>query len=280
MARSMMRKPQNLHTHTVFCDGQDTPARMAEAAWQAGLGAIGFSGHAPLAGQCWCMAETDLPAYRAAVLAEKERWAGRLEVYLGLEQDLFSPPPAGSWDYRIGSVHGLLLDGELWAVDESPEAFARLADRCGGVRPLVREYYRLMTQLPARCGCDIIGHFDLVTKFNEGGRFFDPQQPTLRAYALEALEALAAESPVFEVNTGVISCGLRTNPYPDAFLLRALRQLGGRVCITGDSHAAGTLTSGFDRAVQLLQACGFTSHWYLGPEGFEEGPLPDLRAGN
>ncbi len=269
-------KPQDLHTHTTFCDGKNTPAEMAAAAFAAGLGAIGFSGHAPLKGEDWCMTPDRLPAYRAAVEAEKQRYAGRMEVFLGLEQDLFSPAPQGHFDYLIGSVHGLLREGRFFAVDESPEAFARLAERCGGAEKLAEEYYRLLAQLPARTGCDILGHFDLVTKFNEGGRFFNPQAPGPRAAALEALEALAAAGVIFEVNTGAISRGWRTAPYPDAFLLKELARKNARVCITGDSHAADALLTGYRQAAELLKACGFSGCWYLGARGFFEGPLPDL----
>ena len=270
-------KPQDLHVHTTFCDGKNTPAEMAAAAFDAGLSAIGFSGHAPLPGESWCMDPADLPAYRAAVEREKERYAGRMEVYLGLEQDFFSPPPREKYDYIIGSVHALQLDGELVAVDESPEGFARLAARCGGVEKLVREYYRLEAQVAGRTGCSIVGHFDLVSKFNEDGRFFRPQAHPMRSWAVEALEALAAQDVIFEVNTGAIARGWRTDPYPQVFLLQELRRLGGRVCITGDSHAADSLLTGYPRAEALLRGCGFESCWYLTPEGFREGPLPLLK---
>lgn len=222
------------------------------------------------------MAPADLPAYRAAVEAEREKYAGRMEVFLGLEQDFFSPRPEGNFDYLIGSVHGLCLDGRLYAVDESPESFARLAERCGGMESLVREYYRLLAETPARTGCTILGHFDLVTKFNEQNRFFDPESPRLRAFALEALEALAARDVIFEVNTGAISQSWRTAPYPAAFLLKEMRRKKARVCITGDSHAADALLTGFGLAKNLLQNCGFSSCWYLTEQGFQEGPLPDL----
>lgn len=269
-------RAQNLHTHTTFCDGKNTPAEMAAAAFAAGLSAIGFSGHSPLEGEEWCMAPADLPAYRAAVEEEKKRYAGRMQVFLGLEQDYFSPPPDGAYDYLIGSVHGLRLDDCLFPVDESPEAFARLADRCGGVRGLLREYYGLLAQTPERTGCDVLGHFDLVTKFNEGGRFFDPEEPALRAPALEALETLAAKDVIFEVNTGAISRDWRTAPYPAPFLLKEMRRKNARVCITGDSHAAGTLLAGFEQAKALLESCGFSSCWYLTEAGFREGPLPEI----
>ena len=38
---------QSLHTHSLYDDGQDTLARMAQNAEAAGLDALGFSGHSP-----------------------------------------------------------------------------------------------------------------------------------------------------------------------------------------------------------------------------------------
>ena len=35
---------RNYHTHTDFCDGQNTPEEMAEAAAKKGFIALGFSG--------------------------------------------------------------------------------------------------------------------------------------------------------------------------------------------------------------------------------------------
>ena len=81
---------------------------------------------------------------------------------------------------------------------------------------------------------------------------------------------------IFEVNTGAISRGWRTAPYPDAFLLKELARKNARVCITGDSHAADALLTGYRQAAELLKACGFSGCWYLGARGFFEGPLPDL----
>ena len=36
---------QNLHTHTTYCDGRDTPVEMIESAIAQGFDSIGFSGH-------------------------------------------------------------------------------------------------------------------------------------------------------------------------------------------------------------------------------------------
>ena len=98
-------RPQSLHTHTVFCDGTGTPAQMAEAAFRAGCSAIGFSGHAPLAEQSWTMREEEIAAYRSQVLEQRRRWAGKMDVYLGLEQDFFFSADCRRMGlpYRVGA---------------------------------------------------------------------------------------------------------------------------------------------------------------------------------
>ena len=205
---------QNLHTHTTFCDGKNSPEEMVKAAIAAGLNSLGFSGHAPMPppNHAWGTDPADMPRYRAEVLRLRERYAGRLDIFLGLEQDFYSPPPAESWDYIIGSVHCLQRDGDLYAVDNTPEDFCESTERYygGDCLAFAEDYYRMVAQAADRTGCQIVGHFDLVTKFNEGDRLFDTGAPRYRRAALEALEALAGRDLIFEINTWAMSRGCRS----------------------------------------------------------------------
>ena len=90
-----------------------------------------------------------------------------------------------------------------------------------------------------------------------------------RAAALEALAALLERDVIFEINTGAISRGYRAAPYPALFLLEAIRQKGGRVCITSDSHSEGTVAFAFRQAGELALACGFRETWALTETGFQ-----------
>ncbi len=53
-----------------------------------------------------------------------------------------------------------------------------------------------------------------VTKFNEGSRYFDPMDKRYRMAALSAMDALLETGRPFEINTGGMYRGLRTEPYP------------------------------------------------------------------
>ena len=123
-----------------------------------------------------------------------------------------------------------------------------------------------------------MGHFDLLTKFNEGGQLFDEAAPRYVDAAMGALESLLRRDVIFEVNTGAISRGCRSAPYPAPFLLRAIQERGGRICITSDSHSPRTLTSAFPLAAELALSCGFRETWLLTDEGFQAVPLEEFLA--
>ena len=84
---------------------------------------------------------------------------------------------------------------------------------------------------------------------------------------------------IFEINTGAISRGHRTTPYPDKVLLGALREMGGKITISADAHHVSGVACAFDRAQALARSCGYTSAMVLrmgsGGVYFEETPFED-----
>ncbi len=273
-------RPQNLHTHTCFCDGKNTPAQMAGAAFALGCGSLGFSGHSYLAADPgWTMQPEDMAQYRQQVLALRQQYAGKMDIYLGLEQDYFSEKPdPGRWDYLIGSVHCLEKQGVFFSVDNTRALLEKAIGQLygGDSLALAEEYYALVAGLPQKTGCQIIGHLDLLTKFNEEGSLFDTTAPRYRMAALEAVEQLARRDMIFEINSGAISRGYRTAPYPSSDLLRAVKQAGGRICLSSDSHSVDTILFGLRDSAALAQACGFQEAVVLTAEGFRPVPLRDM----
>lgn len=266
---------QNLHTHTTFCDGKNTPEEMVLSAISLGMDALGFSGHAPMAGSNEDWTIKDIPGYRAEVLRLREKYAGQIEIFLGLEQDFDSPPQTGSWDYVIGSVHQVQKENAWLSVDASAEEFVQAAEQhyAGDYFSFAEDYYRRVGEIADRTGCQIVGHFDLITKFNEGDRLFDTGHPRYVSAALQALDRLAERDVIFEINTGAMSRGYRTSPYPAPALLRAMRERNIPICITSDSHSAGTLLHAFPQAAELAWACGYREQMVLTRRGFVPASL-------
>ena len=102
-------------------------------------------------------------------------------------------------------------------------------------------------------GADIIGHFDLVTKFNELGGYLDLSDPRYVRAWKAAVDALLSYDRPFEINTGAISRGYRTTPYPGAAVVDYIRSRGGRLILNSDSHSDKTLCFQFDRWKHLTQ---------------------------
>ena len=267
---------QNLHSHTTFCDGKNTPEEMVRAAIALGMDSLGFSGHGPnRAPDDVAMPPERVPAYRAEVLRVREKYAGRLEVFLGIERDWFWAPDGGDWDYVIGSVHFVEKDGAWLCVDDSEQVFLENVKQRydGDFYAFAQDYYRLVGEVPERTGCRIVGHFDLITKFNEGDKLFDTGHPRYVNAALEALDRLAGRGVICEVSTGAMSRGYRTAPYPAPALLRAMKERDIPICITGDSHSAAALLHAFPQAVELARSCGYREQMVLTGEGFVPAAL-------
>ncbi len=250
----------DLHVHTSFCDGSDSPETIAAEAYRRGFASIGFSGHGYTSfDSSFCMSLENTACYISRIHALQEQYRDRMDVLLGIEKDAFSGPDGYSYDYVIASLHYIFINGEYRSVDESEESCSDTVRRYfgGDYLAFAKEYYRTLAERIPPMHADIIGHFDLITKFNENGKLFDTTLPEYRRAALEALATIAEEHPIFELNCGAIARGYRNTPYPEDFLLREIRSRGCDVILSSDSHSAKTLGFGFSEACKRLVSLGF-----------------------
>ncbi len=267
----------DFHTHSVLDDGTATLDEMAAAARRLGLSRLGLSGHSYCPEQTdFCLASDRVADYMEQARRVQRRYAGQPEILVGMELDLFGSRPQGL-DYVIGSVHSICRNGVFCSVDESAAASARTVEQLfgGDWYRYTDAYYDHVARLPEQTGCDWIGHFDLVTKFNRLVPAFDEQSPRYLSRALEVMEYLVRRGVCFEINTGAMARGLRGVPYPEPTLLRRLCELGGEVVFCSDAHAAEQLCYGFWQAAQLAQAAGFRHRLLRTAHGFEAVGLFD-----
>ena len=249
----------DFHVHTTFCDGSASPAEMAAAAFRQGLEVLGFSGHSyTFFDESWCMSRSGTEACRAEIARLREEYAGRMEILCGVEQDYYSEETTDGYDYVIGSVHYLKAGGKYLPVDESAgDQLAAAEKHFGGdLLAFAEAYFETVRRVPEIPGCRVVGHFDLVAKFNEGGVLFDESHPRYAAAWQAAADRLLRSGLLFEVNTGAISRGYRSVPYPAPPILRYLAERGARFLLSSDSHRAETLCYGFDRWRREIQALG------------------------
>ncbi len=270
-----MKLRGDFHTHTTYCDGKSTPRQMVEAAYRMGLTDFGISGHADYS--MWepgfGMSDEILAAYKKELEALREEYAGKLNLYIGIELDTLGPVQQA--EYTIGSTHSILKDGNLVMVDDTEEKLVQAVETLwnGNWYAMAEDYFELEATVYDQLHCDWVGHFDLITKFNEGYRHFDETKDAYLEPALAAMKKLNSQGLPFEINTGAISRGYRTAPYPNSILLRELKAMGGRIMINSDSHSADTIAYAFEQAQRIAYECGFRKVSVLTPRGLEEIPL-------
>ena len=262
---------QSLHNHTVFDDGRDTPEAMARAALAAGLRGFGISAHSPMDGEPWTVAPEKMETFRAEMARLKRDFAPALPVWCGLEFDMTSDRRwLAGFDYVIASVHALQTPSGLWALDDNRERSRRMIVLAfdGDADAAAEAYFAAVAGIADLPEADIVGHFDLITKFDEPEPLYNARSPRYQAAALAAMERLVQAGKIFEINTGAVSRGYRTSFYPDGALLRALRAMGGRITVSADAHSAANVTFAFDAAEQAARDAGFTELWEFDGSGF------------
>ena len=268
---------QNLHIHTTYCDGKDTPEEVVLAAMAQGFDSIGFSEHTYNRHSAYPhqMMPEAMGAYRDEIKALKARCAGQIDVFCGLEDEYFSEVSTEGYDYLIGSVHYLDVGGKVAGFDGGLESTLEYIKNYfgGSGMAFAEKYFQTLVQLPEKRSYDILGHFDLVVKNNEKGRFLDETSGEYLDMGVAAIHELQGKIPLFEVNTGAISRGYRTTPYPQLAFLKEFYRCGFGVVITSDCHDKTYLDCAYDEAAALIKQAGFRSRWVLTKDGFKEVAL-------
>ncbi|MBQ0101224.1 MAG: histidinol-phosphatase [Firmicutes bacterium] len=244
----------DFHIHTTYCDGKNTPREIVEKALELGMETLGFSEHAPTRAQSSSLTIEKARLYREEINALKEEYRGRLNILCGIEQNYFSEDSTEGYDYVIGSVHFFLLDGKYVPVDWDAEKLNSAADRYfgGDIYALAEAYFRTESQVVEKTGADIIGHFDLISKFIDCGFNIDVNSERYVSAWKKAADRLLTYGKPFEINTGAMSRGYRSSPYPNFQMIDYIKSRGGKLILTSDSHRAATLMYGFDKYEYLL----------------------------
>lgn len=229
------------------------------------------------------LSPADLAAHFAAYAKEarglQAEFADRIELLVGLETERLPP---GGWvdrmaahrraldaDYIVGSVHD--VDG-IW-IDFSPEETARAAVHCGGVEALRIRYFEALAELVTRLRPQVVGHLDLIRKFDGPDPHFSPRE---RAAAERTLEAVREAGAVLDINAAPPRKGLGP-VYPVSSLLTRACEMGVGVTLGDDSHGVASVGVGLDACLQAINDAGYKQlHYFTRVSGETEKRAANL----
>jgi histidinol-phosphatase (PHP family) len=226
---------------------------------------------------------TTFRAYIDEAFALRERYADRIQLLVGFETERLPP---GDWharmrelralapfEYVIGSVHD--VDG-VW-VDYKREVTEQLAERVGGRARLQALYFDAVTDMVGTLKPEVVGHIDLIRKFDGPSPSFSP---AVYRRIDDALEAVRSVGGVLEVNCATHRRGLGP-VYPLPQILERARGMGIGVTLGDDGHGAHDVGVGLDASMQAIAAAGYREVHYLAKPGdaveLRSAPIEDVR---
>lgn len=244
------------HMHTPLCrHAVGAPYEYATAAWRQRLGGIIMTCHNPMPpaythrGR---MRVEELPQYIAMVGEARAKWAGKVDVLLGLECDylpgldgmddwLRETLSSAEFHYILGSIHPHIADYR--------EAFYR-----GDAFAFQKLYFEHLAVAAETGLFDCLAHPDLVKNITAS----DWDVSRLLDYIRRSLDRIARTGVAMELNTsGLTKTVSETNPGP--LILAEMHARGIPVVLGSDAHKPERVGESFPEALRMLQEIGYTA---------------------
>lgn len=184
-------------------------------------------------------------------IQERESLAKQIQIIVGfevegidLEHIEYAQHIKAITDMCVGSVHyvhGIPID-----FDEKQWREAR--EKSGGTtKQLYRDYFDLQYQVISTLKPEVIGHFDLIRLFEVEdvdpwtGKLasqinLEQDWPDVWKLIQRNIKLVVSYGGLFELNSAAIRKGW-TTPYPREDICRAIIEVGGKFCLSDDSHA-------------------------------------------
>jgi histidinol-phosphatase (PHP family) len=246
------------HCHTTLCNhAYGTTDEYAAAALARNFKGITFTCHCPLPdgfSSTVRMAPEQYDEYVAMIYATREKFAGKLDVRLGIESDFY--PGVEPWleelhsrvplSHVLGSVHYQVRDYRALFYTGDTFSYQQL-------------YYEHLA-LSAESGLyDTLAHPDLIK--NESPEEWDFNR--IRPFIERALDRIAATGVAMELNTSGVQKALpEMNPSPSQLAL--MNERGIPVVIGADAHVAKRVGDGYVAALNLLASVGYEEvSWFI-----------------
>ena len=270
---------QNLHTHSQYDDGKDAIDEIVQKAQERGFTILGFSGHGYYAKDDSSMTPEKTKQYIKDVRQAQQQAPNGLKIYLGIEEDSMAPiENVEDFDYVIGSVHYLEHNGKIYPIDYSQEQFDEMLKEGyqNDINALAKDYYLAIERQAQNPNIQIIGHLDLIAKYNEDQTYYCFDDPKILSYAKIAIEQLVKAGKIFEMNSGAMAREYRNSPYPSIELLKLIYEANGKILINTDCHDKEYLDYGMQICLDLAKQIGFKTLEIFNGKNFESKNIEEF----
>lgn len=195
-------------------------------------------------------------SYLYELIGLKEKYAGQIRVLFGVE---------------LGMQPHLMRANSVYAKSYDFDFIIASSHLCNGKDPYFpaffegrsdeeayREYFESeLENIRKFSNFDVYGHLDYVVRYG-ANMDRDYSYEKYKDIYERILMLLLDRGKGIELNTGGVKYGMR-DLHPCMGVLKRYRELGGEIITIGsDAHDAEHIGDHFDRACEVLKACGFS----------------------
>ncbi len=249
-----------LHIHTTFSDGKNTPEEIIEKAIELNYSTIGISDHITASGDGvpdtdHCLGFDDFDNYFKTIRELKEKYKDKINVLVSGEMDyktghymsVYNELIKYNPDYILTSVHSVSDEWTVWTVADKPQVWDDFA----------YQFVKKDIELVNTGTLDILGHFDI---FKEHAKVNEE-----KLYPLydELAEALYKNKTALELNT---MNALGPCYVFNSYLFEKCKEYNIPTVVASDAHMTSQLSLNFDDAFDKIKKGGYI----LPPKGFIE----------
>ena len=278
-----MKYLSNLHTHTIYCDGKSTIEENIISAIDKKLISLGFSGHSYFYKDSYSMSEENTIKYLEDLKKYKKIYKDKIQVYIGIEGDYYSnlnkkTDDEMGLDYRIGSVHYISDDNNnYFPIDMSKDGFNDAVKHFGNIKEVIYRYYDNMIQMIETQKPDIIGHLDLVRKYNANKEYFTEEEDWYIKKVDEVIDVISKNKNIIvEVNTKIMNKNNLDAHYPNKNTIKKLLEKNIQLTINSDAHNANNIDHFYIEAACELKKLGVKSIKMLIDNQFKNINIDDV----
>lgn len=259
----------DIHIHTSYSHGQDSPEAMFIGALAKGLDVIGFSEHSPRPDGYDYTHEyreklgAHLDDYLREVLALKSNDRG-CKVLLGMEMDwipgerdfIRSACARADFDYLLGSVHFL----DTWGFDDNPEVWNKASQiQC---EKFYEQYFVIWEDMLSAGMFQVAAHPDLIKIFSCDRFHAWLEKRAAQAQVRHCLKILRNSQMSMEIS----SAGLRKpcfEIYPCAAIMQIAASENVDISFASDAHRAEDIAYAFPDLAAYARGFGFKEYVYF-----------------
>ena len=243
------------HCHTPLCrHSVGEPEEYAQIALERGMAGINITCHGPTPIE-WghCMRQSEWSEYLQICQRAKTKFAGQIEVKIGIECD-FLPSLVAYWrdflprqnlSHVLGSVHP--------QIGTYREQFWR-----GDAFEYQKTYFKHLADAAETGLFDTLSHPDLVK--NNTPRDWDLAK--ILPHIQRQLDRIAKTSTAMELNTSGLQKAI-SEMNPGREILSEIAVRGIPIVVGADAHIPERVADRFEDAIDILADCGFgnVSFW-------------------